>query len=246
VRQDDVALEALGKGPSDGEVEEIKQCRVGSARPRVGADPVAPSTRVLVEPFEHCVELRAEAARRHDIIGAMPAITSFAKPEIRGFLHQPDKALGQGMVLTHGAGSNCAAPLLVAVAAAFCDAGVTVLRCDLPFRQRRRSGPPSRSSAAVDRDGLRDAVAALREIVGGPLFLAGHSYGGRQASMLAADDPKVAAALLLLSYPLHPPGKPAQLRTEHFPRLNVPVVFVHGTTDPFGTLDELRAAVTAI
>jgi predicted alpha/beta-hydrolase family hydrolase len=103
------------------------------------------------------------------------------------------------MVLTHGAGSNCAAPLLVAVATAFCDAGITVLRCDLPFRQRRPSGPPSPSTAEADRAGLRAAVAALREIIKGPVILAGHSYGGRQASMLAADVPDVAAALLLLS-----------------------------------------------
>jgi hypothetical protein len=176
----------------------------------------------------------------------MASITAFEKPGIRGLLHNPHWAGGQGMVLTHGAGSNCNSPLLVAVATTFCETGVAVLRCNLPFRQRRPSGPPSPSSAAGDRDGLRSAVAALREIVRGPVFLAGHSYGGRQASMLAADEPEIAAALLLLSYPLHPPGKPTQLRTQHFPRLRVPAVFVHGTADPFGEIDELRMAVAVI
>jgi len=150
------------------------------------------------------------------------------------------------MVLTHGAGSTCEAPLLIAVASAFCDAGYTVLRCDLPFRQRRPTGPPVPAFAAADREGLRAAVAALRGIVAGPIVLSGHSYGGRQASLLAADQPDVAAGLLLLSYPLHPPKKPEQRRTDHFPRLVLPVVFVHGTADAFGTIEELRAAAELI
>jgi predicted alpha/beta-hydrolase family hydrolase len=173
-------------------------------------------------------------------------ITPFERPGVRGFLHRPDRASDQGVVLTHGAGGNCAAPLLIALATAFCDAGVTVLRCDLPFRQRRASGPPSPSAAAADRAGLRDAVAALKNVASGTVFLGGHSYGGRQASMLAADEPDLAAVLLLLSYPLHPPNKPTQLRTQHFPRLRVPAVFVHGTADPFGSIAELRSALAAI
>ena len=121
-----------------------------------------------------------------------------------------------------------------------------MLRCDLPFRQRRATGPPSPSTAAADREGLRRAVEAMRELVPGQVFLGGQSYGGRQATMLAADEPEVAAALLLFSYPLHPPGKPDRLRTEHFPRLRVPAVFVQGSADPFGSLAELRSAVALI
>jgi uncharacterized protein len=82
--------------------------------------------------------------------------------------------------------------------------------------------------------------------VPGLVYLGGHSYGGRQASMLAADEPDMAAALLLLSYPLHPPEKPAQLRTQHFPRLRVPSLFVSGTKDDFGTIAEIEAAIAAI
>ena len=149
-------------------------------------------------------------------------------------------------MLTHGAGGNCNAPLLIAVAEAFSAEGLYVLRCDLPFRQRRPSGPPSPATAAADRDGLRDAVAAMRHVASGPVLLGGHSYGGRQATLLAAEAPDIAAALLLFSYPLHPPGKPERLRTEHFPRLRIPAVFVHGTRDAFGTIEELQAAVTTI
>jgi uncharacterized protein len=150
------------------------------------------------------------------------------------------------MVLTHGAGSDCRAPLLVAVADAFCAAGVSVLRCDLAFRQRRPKGPPSPHTAAQDRESLRRAVAALHDIAPADLIVAGHSYGGRQASMLLADEPAMVQRLLLLSYPLHPPDKPGEIRSEHFPRLRVPTIFVHGETDPFATRAELEAAAALI
>jgi hypothetical protein len=173
-------------------------------------------------------------------------ITPIADGNIVGFLHRPDNAHGRGLVLTHGAGGNCRAPLLAATADAFAAAGMTVLRCDLMFRQKRQSGPPHPANAAADRAGLREAVVYLRGMVSGPIFLGGHSYGGRQASMLAAEDPDIAAALLLLSYPLHPPAKPQQLRTAHFASLRTPAIFVQGETDPFGTVAELEAAIAAI
>lgn len=173
----------------------------------------------------------------------MPA-TPFEHNDVRGFLH-PGEGKG-GLVLTHGAGGDATSHLLVAVAEAFAASGVTVLRYDLPFRIRRPKGPPSPGGSAADRQGLAAAVAALRETVAGPLYLGGQSYGGRQALMLAADDPKVADALLLLSYPLHPPGKPDRMRTDHFSRLRVPCVFVHGTKDGFASSEELRQAAGLI
>lgn len=163
-------------------------------------------------------------------------------PSVRGWLHQPPQPVGDGLVLAHGAGSDAGAPLLVAVATAFAEAGWVVLRCDLPFRQERKTGPPHRAHADRDRAGLRNAVAVLRSRVTGRLVLGGHSYGGRQASMLAAETPGLADGLLLLSYPLHPPERPRELRTAHFPALTTPAVFVHGTRDAFGTVAELEAA----
>jgi hypothetical protein len=173
-------------------------------------------------------------------------ITAIDTEAVRGFLHEPSNASGAGLVVTHGAGSDCTAPLPVAVAAQFCEHGLTVLRCDLAFRRKRPKGPPSPATAAADRAGLRDAVAVLRARVSSKIYLGGHSYGGRQASMLAAEMPDIAAALLLLSYPLHPPDKPAQLRTQHFPQLRVPALFVSGTKDGFGTIAEIDAAIKAI
>lgn len=168
------------------------------------------------------------------------------EPAVRGFLHKAVSGNGDGLVLTHGAGGNCGSSLLVSVGERFAAAGVTVLRCDLPFRQKRPKGPPHPSGGAKDRAGLRAAVAALRRIVPGRVFLGGQSYGGRQATMLLAEDREAADGLVLISYPLHPPGAPEKLRTEHFPRLQVPALFLHGTRDPFGTPEEMTAALELI
>jgi predicted alpha/beta-hydrolase family hydrolase len=169
-----------------------------------------------------------------------------AEPAVRGFLHEPAQANGDGLVLTHGAGANCQSKLLIALASAFTGAGYLVLRCDLPFRQSRPHGPPFPAMAARDREGLRRAVDILRTKTLGRIFLGGHSYGGRQGSMLAAEQPQLVAGLLLLSYPLHPPRKPAELRTAHFPQLKTPSLFVHGGRDPFGSHDEMKIALTLI
>jgi uncharacterized protein len=164
----------------------------------------------------------------------------------RGFLHRPAHPNGDGLILTHGAGSNCQAPILLALAEALTSAGFTVLRYDLPFRQARPYGPPRPGDAARDREGLERAVVKLREQVAGRVFLGGHSYGGRQATILGAEEPALADALLLLSYPLHPPRKPEQLRTAHLSKLQTPALFVHGTRDPFGTIEEVKSALKLI
>jgi hypothetical protein len=133
------------------------------------------------------------------------------------------------------------------LADAFCADGWTVLRCDMAFRQHKPFGPPSPATSGNDRASLREAAAIMRKMVGGgPVVLGGHSYGGRQASMLAAEQAGLVEALLLLSYPLHPPGKPNQPRTAHFPDLRTPALFVHGTNDPFGTTDEFTEALKMI
>lgn len=180
----------------------------------------------------------------------MSPVEKFAEnsgdPSVHGFLHRAAVADADGLVLTHGAGANCQSPLLTALAEAFCTAGMTVLRCDLPFRQARPHGPPPPGSAQRDQAGLRAAVAALRRQTGGRIFLGGHSYGGRQASMLVAAEPDLAEALVLLSYPLHPPKRPSELRTKHFPDLRTPALFVHGTRDGFGSPAELEEALKLI
>jgi uncharacterized protein len=192
-------------------------------------------------------------------------VDSSVQPGVRGFLHTPQRPNGQGLVLTHGAGGNAQAPLLRALAEVFTHAGFTVLRCDLPFRQTRSFGPPGPADGACDRAGLKSAITTIRQLIDtslvpefgrsgdlpgethhGTVFLGGHSYGGRQASMLCAEEPDLAAGLLLLSYPLHPPRRPEQQRTQHLPDLRTPTLFVHGTRDPFGSIEELERAIKMI
>jgi len=169
-----------------------------------------------------------------------------ADPPIRGFLHAPAQPNGSAIVLTHGAGANCQSKLLIAMADALAASGFAVLRFDLPFRSERPTGPPRPGSAAKDRDGLRRAVALMKKRDAGPVFLGGHSYGGRQSTILASEDSQLVDGLLLLSYPLHPPRKPDQLRASHFPKLKIPAFFVSGTRDPFGTIAELKSALKLI
>jgi uncharacterized protein len=187
-----------------------------------------------------------EAARLKLFKVSMSEIDSIEQGPVRGFLHRPECGSGDGLVLTHGAGGDCRVALLVAIASAFAEAGWWVLRCDLPFRQRKRFGPPTPASAAEDRRGLREAAGVVRSMAQGRTYLGGHSYGGRQASMLVSEDRSVADGLLLFSYPLHPPKKPQDLRTAHFAHIEKPAMFVHGTNDAFGSIEEMEAALALI
>jgi uncharacterized protein len=177
---------------------------------------------------------------------AEPFSDTATNPPVSGYLHRPETPNGDGLVLSHGAGSNAQASLLVAVADQFSAAGLVVLRCDLPYRQVRPFGPPGPGDAARDRKGLQNAVTALRKMATGRMFLGGHSYGGRQSSMLCAEQSGLVDGLLLFSYPLHPPRKPEQLRIQHLPDLQTPCLFVEGTRDPFGSIPEIEAALELI
>jgi uncharacterized protein len=165
--------------------------------------------------------------------------------KIAGVAHEPDGDPVGVVVLTHGAGGSRESPLLVRVCEEWARRGWLAVRYNLPYRRRRPKGPPS-GSAATDRAGVAEAVAVARTLAGGPVIAGGHSYGGRQASMAVADEGLSPDVLMLFSYPLHPPGKPDRARTEHLPRIAVPTVFVHGTSDPFGSIDGLRAAAASI
>lgn len=151
------------------------------------------------------------------------------------------------LILSHGAGSNRNAPLLVRVASAFESDGIAVDRIDLAFRQKKPAGSPFPGSAAADRESIADAVNAARGRGCRRVYIGGHSYGGRQSSMLIAERPGIADGLLLFAYPLKPPrSKGPTTRTAHFPDINVPVLLFHGTRDPFGTPEELAEAIRLI
>jgi predicted alpha/beta-hydrolase family hydrolase len=168
---------------------------------------------------------------------------------IAGVGHEPEGAPQGVAVLTHGAGGNRDSVLLQQVCDEWARHGWLAVRYNLPYRRRRPKGPPSGSGAA-DQAGIIEAIELCRGLADGPLIAGGHSYGGRQTSMVLAGQPagpaEKIAVLTLFSYPLHPPGKPQRLRTEHLPDITAPTVFTHGTSDPFGTLTELRDAAALI
>jgi len=163
---------------------------------------------------------------------------------IAGVAHAPAGEATGIVLLTHGAGGNRESPMLIRLCDEWAARGWLAVRYDLPFRRRRPKGPPS-GSAASDQAGVGEAVALARSLTAGPVLVGGHSYGGRMTSMAVADGLAV-EVLTLFSYPLHPPGKPERARTEHLPRITVPTVFTHGTSDPFGTIDEIRSAAALV
>lgn len=165
--------------------------------------------------------------------------------DIAAVAHPPVGSPAGVVVLTHGAGGNRDSPLLVAVCDEWARRGWLAIRYNLPYRRRRPTGPPSGSGVA-DQTGIVDAIATARTMADGPLIAGGHSYGGRLTSMAVAAAPGIADELTLFSYPLHPPGKPERLRTDHFGSIEVPTVFTHGSSDPFGSLPQLRAAAALI
>jgi uncharacterized protein len=149
----------------------------------------------------------------------------------------------RALLLTPGAGADRDQPSLVAIEQAL--EPVPVERMDFPYRLAGRKSP---DKPAVLLAAVREGAAALAQRSGlapNRLVLGGRSMGGRICSMAVADGLE-ARALVLISYPLHPPGKPETLRIEHLPKLKVPCLFVSGTRDAFGTPSELEAATKTI
>jgi predicted alpha/beta-hydrolase family hydrolase len=152
--------------------------------------------------------------------------------------NRPDRAV----LLAHGAGAGRNAAPLVATARALATAGVPSLRFDFPYRAAGRKAP---DRPPVLLQAVRDAAADLAARTGLPLdrlVLGGRSMGGRYCSLAVGDpeEPLPALGLLLLGYPLHPAGKPDNLRVEHFPRLQCPVLFVSGDRDALGGKADLE------
>jgi uncharacterized protein len=139
------------------------------------------------------------------------------------------------LLLFPGAGSSSTHSSLVAIEQAV--APTRCVRADFGYRKAGRRAPDRAPKLLAEVRAEAQLLAA-----DGPLVLGGRSMGGRMCSLAVgdADDPLPAAGLVLICYPLHPPGKPDNLRVEHFPRLRAPCLFVSGTRDAFGTPDELQ------
>ena len=153
----------------------------------------------------------------------------------------PPGVLPPGVLLAPGAGAGRDQASLVALDHALGATGAVVERMDFPYRRAGRRAPdrtPTLIAAVVS-----EATALRRRV--GHLGLGGRSMGGRMCSLAVAQW-LAADALILVSYPLHPPGRPDRMRTEHFAAIDVPCLFVSGTRDAFGRPDELEMATAMI
>jgi predicted alpha/beta-hydrolase family hydrolase len=149
----------------------------------------------------------------------------------------------KGLILTHGAGGDRDSHALVAIEEGL--APIPVLRINFPYRDEGRKAPDRANKILPFLDNVAREFAAGCQADPGEIALGGRSFGGRMCSMAVAEG-LPAAGLVLLSYPLHPPGKPENLRIEHFPEIDVPCLFVSGDRDPFGTPAEFADHTRAI
>ena len=169
---------------------------------------------------------------------AVGALHYEAGAEIAG---APDTTL----ILAHGAGAPQTHPFMTAFARGLSSRGVGVVTFNFLYTERGRRAPEPASRLEACYRAVIAAVRARPPIAGHRLLVGGKSMGGRIASQVVAGDTPAGAAptadgLVFLGYPLHPPGRPEKLRAAHLPSINVPMLFVQGSRDTFGTPDELR------
>jgi uncharacterized protein len=153
----------------------------------------------------------------------------------------PSDRAAAGLVLAHGAGAGQSSHFMVLAARQMAARGVTTATFDFPYVVERRKVP---DKALVLEESWRGALAAARAhaaFQGLPLFIGGKSMGGRMASHIAAQHVDGIRGLVFFGYPLHPPGRPDQLRDAHLPEVREPMLFIQGTRDPFGSADDIRA-----
>ena len=174
-------------------------------------------------------------------------------PEVRGEIDLPAGTVSSAwlapaeavatLVLGHGAGAGMDHPFMAGFSRAISDEGVATLRFNFPYIERgRRSPDPER---VLREAWLGTFDAGVAGSGGRPVLVGGKSLGGRIASMCVADG-MPAAGIVFLGYPLHPPGKPERIRDEHLYRIEVPMLFLHGTGDPFATPELLSTVIAKL
>lgn len=174
-------------------------------------------------------------------------------PEVRAELELPAGTVSTAwvapaepvatLVLGHGAGAGMDHPFMAGFSRAISDEGVATLRFNFPYIERGRRSPDSERVLREAWLGAFDAAVARSD--GKAVLAGGKSLGGRIASMCVAGG-MPAAGLVFLGYPLHPPGKPERIRDEHLDRIQVPMLFLHGTGDPFATPELLRKVIAKL
>lgn len=163
-----------------------------------------------------------------DVAVRLPVVLPTGRATVSAALGEAEDAWAT-LAIAHGAGTAYDHPFLIGLAAALREHGVTTLRFNFPYAEAGRRMPGAAAHAIATWGAVFDALRSR----GGPLFASGRSYGGRMASMAAADGVIDPVGLVYLGYPLHPPGRPDRPRIEHLPSITAPQLFVSGTNDPF-------------
>jgi uncharacterized protein len=161
--------------------------------------------------------------------------------EVSGAWHRPTGETRGALVLAHGAGHGMDTRLLIDVGEALAGRGVAVLRFNFPYMEAGKRGPDPQPRLEACYRAVAEAVAGEFERP----FLGGKSMGGRIASHIVADG-FPGGGLVFLGYPLHPPGRPERIRDAHLKRIDVPMLFLQGSRDPFASPDLLHKTIAVL
>lgn len=158
------------------------------------------------------------------------------------FASKPHRC-GVTLVLGHGAGANQLSGFMRLFAAGLAERGLDVVTFNFLYTEQGRKVPDPAPRLESCYRAVIDAVVKHKKLKGNRLVIGGKSMGGRIASQVAASQPEDIDGLVFLGYPLHPPGRPDKLRSEHLPKIKAPMLFVQGSRDAFGTKQEIETII---
>src|SRR5207245_2789878 len=148
--------------------------------------------------------------------------------------------VGVTIVLGHGAGANQSSGFMRLFASGLAERGFDIVTFNFLYAEQGRKIPDPGPRLETCYRAVIDAVLKHKKLKGNRLIIGGKSMGGRIASQLAAAHPENIDGLVFLGYPLHPPGRPDKMRSEHLPKIKAPMLFVQGSRDAFGNEKEIR------
>ena len=172
-------------------------------------------------------------------------VTINERDSVTALVYLASKKVRRGitLILGHGAGANQLSGFMRLFAKGLAERGVDVVTFNFVYMEQGRHVPDPKPKLEACYVAVIDAAGKHKKLKGNRIAVGGKSMGGRIGSQVAAIEDSAAriAGLVLLGYPLHPPGRPDKLRDAHLPEIKAPMLFVQGSRDTFGTPDELRA-----
>jgi predicted alpha/beta-hydrolase family hydrolase len=164
---------------------------------------------------------------------------------VTALLYAADKKVRGGitLILGHGAGAGQLSPFMVLFATELAKRGLDVITFNFSYMEQGRSAPDQKAKLESCYQAVIDTALANKKLKGNRVAIGGKSMGGRIASQVAATTETQINGLVFLGYPLHPPGKPEQLRDKHLKDVKAPMLFIQGSRDAFGSPDELSPII---